>query len=114
MRHQWPIEKQPESSSGNRQLAELHHLLTLVQEIAGEIASSGDALSEIARISSAYAAAPPMEQRRFDEAAAETAVWVAVGMKALTGSHHPPRAAAKRLADELARAIKRLAKIVSS
>ena len=116
MRHQWPIEKQPESSSGNRQIADLRHLLALVQEIVGESSPSGDALNEMARISSDYDAAPAIVQRRFDACATETTEWAAAGIKAVTGSSgsHPPRAAARRLADELGRAIKRLGKIVSS
>jgi hypothetical protein len=115
MRHQWPIEKQPESSGGNRQIADLRHLLALVQEITGESSPSADALNEMARFSSDYDAAPAIVQRRFDACAAETTEWAAAAVKALNGSgasSHPPRAAAARLADELARAIRRLGRIV--
>src|SRR5438093_9082427 len=116
MRHQWPIEKHPETSGVGGELAELRHVLTLVQDFAGRSSSSGDALDELARMTSDYARAPAIVQRRFDALAAETAAWAAVGIKALIAcsSSNPPRAAAARLADELGRAVKRLAKIVSS
>jgi hypothetical protein len=115
MRHQWPIEKQPETSSGGREFAELRHVLALAQEIAGRSSSSGDALDELARMSSDYERASAIVQRHFDALAAETAAWAAVGIKALmaSGSSHRSRAAAARLADELGRAVKRLGKIVS-
>lgn len=114
MRHQWPIKKQPETSGDNRQIAELRHLLALVQEIAGASSPSSDVLNEMARISSAYSAAPPILQHRFDACATETADWATAGIKALTAndSSDPPRAAARRLADELSRAIRRLNRIV--
>lgn len=116
MRHQWPIEKQPETSSGGREFAELRHVLTLAQQIAGRSSSSGDALNELARMSSDYERAPAIVQGRFDALAAETAAWAAVGINALMAysSSRPPHAAAARLADELGRAVKRLGKIVSS
>ena len=114
MRHQWPIEKQPETGSGGREFAELRHVLTLAQEVAGRPSSSGDVLNELARISSDYERAPAIVQRHFDTLAAETAAWAAVGINALMAysSSRPPRAAAARLADELGRAVKRLGRLV--
>ena len=104
------------SSDAGRKIAELHHVLELAEEMAGEPISAVDASDEASRIGSAYDAAPAIAQRRFDALAAETADWAAAGVKILIASgdpSRPPRAAARRLADELSRSIRKLAKVVA-
>ncbi|MBV8687842.1 MAG: hypothetical protein JOZ90_02790 [Alphaproteobacteria bacterium] len=99
------------------QVAQLRQVLTLVGEIAGQGPARADAaLDEAARISGAYEAAPPVAQRRFDRIAAETERWAALGVEtllALRDSGRPYAAAAKRLADELRGALRRLEGAVS-
>lgn len=101
-----------------RAAAQLRDVLGLVEEIAGRAAPAADdgALDRAARIGAAYAAAPPIAQRRFDALAGETAAWAAAGVEALLvlqDRQRPARAAAERLAEELARALARLGAIVS-
>jgi len=96
-----------------RAMAELRHVLGLVEEIAGRPCSGGEAeaLDEAARIEAAYARAWPISQRRFERLAAETAGWAAAGVEVLIvleESGRPAKAAAARLADELAGALERL------
>jgi hypothetical protein len=96
-------------------MAQLRHVLSLVEEVAGQPPSTLDALEEAARISSAYEAAPPIVQRRFDALAAETTEWASVGAETLIGARNaagPPRAAARCLAGELSLALRKLGKIV--
>lgn len=98
-------------------VAELRHVLGLVEEIAGRPSSCGEAeaLDEAARIEAAYARAWPITQRRFERLAAETAGWAAAGVEVLIlleESKRPARAAATRLADELAAALSRLSAMV--
>ncbi len=100
-----------------RQVAQLRHLLQLVEELAGRAPKpgSGDALlDEGARISSSYHAAQPIVQRRFNALAAETAKWSAAGVEALlaAGDARSPAAAA-RLADELDNALNALLRMVA-
>ena len=92
-----------------RQLAQLRHVLSLVEELAGR-ASAGaggdDALEEGARVSSIYWDALPIKRRRFDALAAETVAWSAAGVEALlSAGEKRSRAAARRLADELQAAL---------
>jgi hypothetical protein len=107
------------SADPGREVAELRHVLGIVEEIAGRPASGSEegALDEAARISAAYAEAWPITQRRFDGLAAETAAWAAVGVEALIAledRQRPTRPAAARLAEELADALKRLGAILSA
>ena len=99
-----------------RQVAQLRHVLRLVEELAGRRSGRGPdyaALDESARVSSAYDRALPIVQRRFDALAGETAVWSTAAVEALlaSGGRSSP-AAARRLAEELDRALKRLAQIL--
>jgi hypothetical protein len=101
-----------------RAVAELRHVLGLVEEIAGRAPGGGEAqaLDEAARIEAAHAAAWPIVQRRFDRLAAETAGWAAAGVEVLIvleDKGRPARAAAAKLADELAEALDRLRAIIS-
>jgi hypothetical protein len=107
----------PEYGDPGEQVAQLRHVLALVEEIAGRSpAAPKDAdLDEAARISALYASALPIVQRRFDAFAAETATWAAAGVKALLAVQDrncAPEPAAARLADSLTKALKRLVRIV--
>ena len=93
-------------------------MLGLVEEIAGRPGggSEAEALDEAARIEEAYARAWPISQRRFERRAAETAGWAAAGVEVLIlleESKRPARAAAAKLADELAEALGRLESVFS-
>ena len=103
-------------TDAGRQIAQLRHMLGLVEEIAGMPPQGADALDEVTRIGTAYEAAPPIVQRRFDAFAAETADWAAAAVEVLIASGNPAQrssAAARRLAEELARAIARLSRMVA-
>ena len=116
MTHHAPVTLQAGAADPVDRTAELRHVLSLVERIAGRKASplADKALDEAARVSSAYGEAHSIVQRRFDALAAETAAWAAAGVEALVsaGEGDPPRAAAGRLADELARALRQMAKVL--
>ena len=99
-----------------RQVAQLRHLLRLVEDIAGRgyDPREGDAaLDESARVSSAYGTAYPLVQRRFDALAAETAGWSAAAVEALTGAGGTRlQAPARLIADELSVALSRLSALL--
>ena len=116
MTHQSSTSYVPGEAASGRQVARLRHVLALVEEIAGQPSSfSGHALDEDAMISSAYEDAPPIVQRRFDALAAEIAAWAATGVKLLLrDTANPPRAAARRLAEDLSRALRKLGRTVAS
>lgn len=103
-------------SEAGRHYARLYHVLELVEQIAGRDTCSKDiALDEGARVSSAYDAAAPIVQRRFDTLTAETSGWAAAGVDALAAADNPrrrPQAAATRLADELDQAMADLKKLL--
>jgi len=104
-----------DGAEAGRQVAQLRHVLALIEEIAGRPGTADDAFDEMERISSAYLASPPIVQRRFDAFAAETADWAAAGVELLIAAGNPAQrssAAARRLADELARAIGKLGRMV--
>ena len=104
------------SDEAGQQIAQLRHVLAVIEEIVGKSSSREDALDEMARIGRAYNAALPIVQRRFDAFAAETAGWAAAGVRALIAageSAQRPRGAARRLADELERAITMLGTMVA-
>jgi hypothetical protein len=104
------------AAEAGSQAAQLRHVLSLVERIAGKDSSMGGdgALDENARIAALYETAPAIRQRRFDAVAAETASWAAAAVRTLVDADENGRsaAAAERLADELARALGRLSAIV--
>jgi hypothetical protein len=107
----------PAPSEAGRQIAQLRHVLGLVEQIAERESPSAStaALEEGARIASAYEAASSIVQRRFDALAEETVAWAAAGIRALIDAQsesEPPRAAAANLADELKEALGRLGQLV--
>jgi hypothetical protein len=99
-----------------RQVAQLRHVLNLVEEIAGrkQASSGGDAgLDESARVAGAYSAELPIVQRRFDALAAETAAWSAAAVEALLDAgDRRSKAAARRLGDELSKALTQLSELL--
>jgi hypothetical protein len=108
----------PGLADAGGQVAQLREVLALVEEIAGARAEArGDAaLEEAARVSAAYAAAPPVAQRRFDERAAAAARWAAAGVETLLRLQERGRSAgpaAAALADALHRALKELSTSVA-
>lgn len=105
MRHQSHSHAPRVPIDAGRQVAQLRHVLRLVEELAGHPVSAGAAdiaLDESARIASLYDQSEPIVQRRFDILAAETALWSTVGVEALltAGDQRSP-AAVRRLALEL-------------
>ena len=116
MTHQPATFHAPGLTDAGAEIARLREVLSLVREIGGETGNDPGALDEAARVSSAYASALPIVQRRFDEETAIVARWAAAGLEALLildESGRPARAAASRLALELDRALARLARIVA-
>ncbi len=113
MTHQSPTHFPRTPIDAGGQVAQLRHVLRLVGELAGRgAAPSADEaalLDEGARISSAYDRALPIVRRRFDALAGETAAWSAAAIEALllAGDQRSP-AAARRLADELEAALRKL------
>lgn len=105
----------PNPIDAGQTVAQLRHVLELVERIAARPAA-GDSLDSLldenARITAAYENAPAIVQRRFDSLTADTAGWAATGVQALlTGGDAgvaPPRAAAGALADQLSRALGRI------
>lgn len=109
MRHQSHSYGTNLSIDAGPQVAQLRHVLRLVEELSGQqaAASAGDnALDEAARITSLYLEAEPIVQRRFGILAAEIAGWSAAGVEALlaAGESRSP-AAARALANELEHAL---------
>ena len=114
MTQQEPPFYAPGLADAGAQLAQLRQVLALVEEMAGRASlSPGDgALDEAARVSAAYARALPIDQKRFDNLASETARWARAGVEALLKLDEagmPVRAAAERLADELEKGLATLA-----
>ena len=100
-----------------QQVAQLFEVLALVERIAGRAPSGadGEALDAAARFGGAYADAAPVAQRRFDALAAEATAWAAVGVEALLAAGklgRQPTAAARRLANELLKALRELGAVV--
>ena len=115
MTHHSPPPAALAGADAGRQLAQLREVLSLVEAIAGRGGASAGreaALDEAARVSGAYGDALPIVQRRFDAMVAETVAWAAAGVEALTLAGGTPRAAAARLAEELARAIEDMLKLL--
>jgi hypothetical protein len=108
----------PGLADAGGQVAQLREVLALVEEIAGARSQArGDAaLEEAARVSAAYAASPPVAQRRFDERAAATARWAAAGVETLLELQEqgrPAGSAAAALAEALRKALSELAGTVA-
>jgi hypothetical protein len=112
MSYQSPTQFSRAPIDAGRQLAQLSHVLSLVNELAGREpagADSGEALNQSAKISGIYWDALPIRRRRFDALAAETACWSTAGVEALLAAGEKrSRAAARRLADELQAALNAL------
>ena len=99
------------------QIAQLRRVLALVEELAGRRPSGEAALDEGARISAAYEAAVPIDQRRFDRRAAQAIAAASKGAECLLAleiADLPRIAPAEALADELRRALRELAEIVGA
>ena len=114
MTQQEPPFYAPGLADAGAQLAQLRQVLALVGEMAGRnsVPPDDDALDEAARVSAAYARALPIDQKRFDNLAAETARWARAGVEALLKLDEagmPVRAAAERVAEELERGLATLA-----
>jgi hypothetical protein len=91
------------------QVAQLRHVLRLVEELAGRQAAPAEAdaaLDQAAQISSLYLGAEPIVQRRFGVLAAQIGAWSAAGVEALlaAGESRSP-AAVHALANELEQAL---------
>ena len=110
MTHQAPPTPATAGPDPGRQVAQLREALRLVERIAGTERPHDRALDEAALISSAWDAALPVVQRRFEALANETALWAAAGVEALlsSGPVPPSRAAAARLALQLETALDEL------
>ena len=116
MTHQKHAFDENEGADAGRHLARLRHVLGLARQIAGRASDDSDSsLDENASVSSAYALAPPVVQRRFDTLVAETSCWASAGLDALASVKDPrsqPRVAAARLADELEYSLARMRKLL--
>ncbi|HYE27921.1 MAG TPA: hypothetical protein VEA61_06790 [Allosphingosinicella sp.] len=114
MTQQQPPFYAPGLADAGAQIAQLRQVLALVAEMAGRTSLTprdGD-LDEAARVSAAYARALPIDQKRFDGLAAETARWAAAAVRTLLQLDEaglPVRAAAERLAEALEKALADLA-----
>jgi hypothetical protein len=118
MTHQVSTRYAAGSVDAGRQLAQLSHVLRLVEQIGGigqGARAAETALDENARISGTYSDAAAIVQRRFDALVMETSIWAATAVQALVAARddpEPPRAAARRLADELATSLDALLRIL--
>jgi hypothetical protein len=113
MTQQQPPFYAPGLADAGAQIAQLRQVLALIDEMAGRASlSPGDELlDEAARISASYARALPIDQKRFDNLATETARWAAAGVGALLrldDAGMPVRAAAERLGEELEKGLAEL------
>lgn len=108
----------PGLADAGTEVAQLRRVLQLVEEIGGAARAPADAaLDQSARIGAAYERALPIDQRRFDRHAADTARWASAGLEALLRLEErarPCRAAARVLAKRLARALAELERIVKA
>ncbi|MFL6844565.1 MAG: hypothetical protein ACJ8ER_06755 [Allosphingosinicella sp.] len=105
----------PGFADAGAQFAQLRQVLALVDELAGRapLSPHNAELDEAARVSAAYARALPIDQKRFDSLAGETARWASAGVEALLKLDEagmPVRAAADRLAEELEKGLAELAR----
>lgn len=117
MTHQASPAYAPGLADASAQIAQLHQVLALVGEMAGRASEvpNGDSLEAAARISGAYEAALPIDQRRFDRLAREAMAGATAGVEALLAlqeRRRPCQAAASVVAETLERALQRLAATV--
>ncbi|HET9638711.1 MAG TPA: hypothetical protein VFP12_05855 [Allosphingosinicella sp.] len=115
MTQQQPPLYAPGLADAGAQLAQLRQVLALVEEMAerASVSPKDRDLDEAAKVSAAYARALPIDQKRFDNLAAETARWAAAGVGALLRLDEagmPVRAAADRLAEELEKGLAELSR----
>ena len=115
MTQQDPPRYAPGLADAGAQIAQLQQVLALVEEMAGRtrLLPRDASLDAAARVSAAYARALPIDQKRFDALAAETARWAQAGVEALLRLDEagmPVRAAADRLAEELEKGLAALAR----
>lgn len=112
MTHEWPIRYVPGAGDAGHRLAQLREILSLVQEVGGCQAHDAT-LDEVARLSSAYATALPIVQKRFDALADQTEAWAAVAVEALANARDgaAPKPATEALAKELESALGQLSAI---
>jgi hypothetical protein len=117
MKHEQSLHA-PGLADAGGEIEQLRQVFSLVEELAGRPSPapvSDAGLDRAARISDAYGQALPIDQRRFDRHAADTARWAAAGLEALLRIEEqgrPCRAAAAALADKLSRALAELQEIV--
>jgi hypothetical protein len=116
MKHEQRSTVAPGLADAGGEVAQLRQVLRLVEEIAGTSSAPADAaLDQAARIGAAYERALPIDQRRFDLHAADTARWAAAGLQALLQigeQGRPCRPAARAVAERLARALSELERIL--
>lgn len=116
MKHAQGAYHAPGLADAGAEVAQLRQVLSLVEEIAGAAPARDDAaLDQAARIGAAYERALPIDQRRFDHHAADTARWASAGLQALLQLEErgrPCRAAARVLAERLALGLGELEGIV--
>jgi hypothetical protein len=108
----------PGLADAGAQLAQLHEVLALVREMAGRTQAEpdSDSFETAARVSAAYDAAWPVDQRRFDRLARETMAGATAGVEALLALQErgrPCRIPAAVLAESLDQALHRLAATVA-
>jgi hypothetical protein len=108
-------------ADAGRQLAQLRHILELVEQLAGtrSIPRPRDvALDDCARMSGFYADALPIVRRRFDALSGEIASWAGVGVAALLAAAAEKgdgsKAAAAALAVELRAGIEDLTELLGA
>ena len=116
MKHAQGAYVAPGLADAGAEVAQLRQVLLLAEEIAGGAPAQADAaLDQAARIGEAYERALPIDQRRFDQHAADTARWAVAGLQALLQLEEqgrPCRAAARVVATRLSRALAELERIV--
>ena len=117
MKHEQAGYLAPGLADAGGQVAQLRQVLALVEELAGPAPAParGAGLDQAARISDHYARALPIDQRRFDLHAADTARWAAAGLEALLQLEErgrPCAAAARALSERLSRALAELERTV--
>jgi hypothetical protein len=118
MKHAQGAYLAPGLADAGAEVAQLRQVLLLVEEIAGGAAAQSDtALDQAARIGAAYERALPIDQRRFDHFAADTARCASAGLQALLQLEEqglPCRVAARVLAEKLVQGLRDLEGIIGA
>lgn len=116
MKHEQGAYLAPGLADAGAEVAQLRQILSLVGEMAGVAPAQDDSdFDQAARIGAGYERALPIDQRRFDQHAADTARAAAAGVEALLQLEEqgrPCRVAARVLAETLSRALAELEQIV--